>query len=292
MGDSNRFFIFSCVNLFYGIIIPMEMTKYCPRCHTRKTGAEFYKSKTTSDGLSGYCKECVKKTARAYVLAHPEKVKKYRNNAKGKYVEKRRELAREYRQRPEVIAKRKEREASKEYKQKAHEYYLKNRERIISYAKKYREDNLDKVKETQRKYRESHADELRAKKTEYARTSPVAKAQRARYKKRRLERDPVFATKERMRKFLVDSFLRRGYKKNSHSEEIIGCDWQTLMNHLFETWRQRYGTVYAGEDYHIDHIIPLSEAKTEDEVIKLCHYTNLQLLKPSDNLSKSNKIEL
>lgn len=86
--------------------------------------------------------------------------------------------------------------------------------------------------------------------------------------------------------------MRRGYKKDSKSQEIIGCDWPTFTKHLFKTWEKRYGTLYAGEDYHIDHIIPLSEAKTEDEVMKLCHYTNLQLLKPSDNLSKSNKIEL
>lgn len=181
---------------------------------------------------------------------------------------------------------------TEEYKRKAHERYLRNREKRLAYQRRYNAENAEKIKEIQRNYRKTHADEIRKRKTIYARTSPVAKAQRARYKKRRLERDPVFATKERMRKFLVDSFLRRGYKKNSHSEEIIGCDWQTLTNHLFETWRQRYGTVYAGEDYHIDHTIPLSEAKTEDEVIKLCHYTNLQLLKPSDNLSKSNKIEL
>lgn len=270
----------------------METTKYCPKCHTRKSGSEFYKSKTTSDGLAGYCKECNKKVARAYILAHPERVKRYQTNAKGKYTERRKEWAKEYRQRPEVKAKAKERYATAEYKQKAHERYLRNKEKLLAYSKAYYEEHKEQAKEYKKKYRAKNADMIRQQKTIYARTSPVAKAQRARYKKRRLERDPVFATKERMRKFLVDSFLRRGYKKNSHSEEIIGCDWQTLTNHLFETWRQRYGTVYAGEDYHIDHIIPLSEAKTEDEVIKLCHYTNLQLLRPSDNLSKSNKIEL
>ena len=270
----------------------MEVTKYCPKCHTRKSGSEFYKSKTTSDGLAGYCKECNKKVARAYFLAHPERVKRYQANAKGKYTERRKEWAKEYRQRPEVKAKAKERYATAEYKKKAHERYMRNREQRLEYSKKYREKNADHYKELQRSYRLKNADKIRQQKTIYARTSPVAKAQRARYKKRRLERDPVFVLKERARKTIADSFLRRGYKKDSKSQEIIGCDWPTFTKHLFKTWEKRYGTLYAGEDYHIDHIIPLSEAKTEDEVIKLCHYTNLQLLRPSDNLSKSNKIEL
>lgn len=270
----------------------MEVTKYCPKCHIRKSGTEFYRSEHTTDGLAGYCKECSKKVARAYILAHPERAKRYRANSKGKYSNYRKEYDKEYRQRPEVIAKRKARQATQEYKQKAHERYLKNREKRIEYAKKYREANLEKVTEIQRLYRKNNASKIRVKKSLYARTSPVAKAQRARYKKRRLERDPVFVLKERARKTIADSFLRRGYKKDSKSQEIIGCDWPTFTKHLFKTWEKRYGAVYAGEDYHIDHIIPLSEAKTEDEVIKLCHYTNLQLLKPSDNLSKSNKIEL
>jgi hypothetical protein len=41
--------------------------------------------------------------------------------------------------------------------------------------------------------------------------------------------------------------------------------------------------------WHIDHIIPLSSAKTEDELKQLCHYTNLQPLWAADNIKKSNK---
>jgi hypothetical protein len=41
---------------------------------------------------------------------------------------------------------------------------------------------------------------------------------------------------------------------------------------------------------HIDHITHLSSVKTEEEVYKLCHYSNLQPLWAEDNLKKENKI--
>jgi len=37
--------------------------------------------------------------------------------------------------------------------------------------------------------------------------------------------------------------------------------------------------------------VPLSTAKSEDEVLSLCHYENLQLLKPEDNIEKSDSLE-
>jgi hypothetical protein len=43
-------------------------------------------------------------------------------------------------------------------------------------------------------------------------------------------------------------------------------------------------------EWHIDHIIPLSSAKTEDELYKLCHYENLQPLWAEDNLKKGARI--
>jgi hypothetical protein len=42
--------------------------------------------------------------------------------------------------------------------------------------------------------------------------------------------------------------------------------------------------------WHLDHIKPLSSAKSIEEMESLCHYTNLQPLWWRDNLSKSDKI--
>jgi hypothetical protein len=41
--------------------------------------------------------------------------------------------------------------------------------------------------------------------------------------------------------------------------------------------------------WHLDHIIPLDSGKNQEEVEKLCHYTNLKPLWAEVNLKKSNK---
>jgi hypothetical protein len=51
-----------------------------------------------------------------------------------------------------------------------------------------------------------------------------------------------------------------------------------------------YGQGKNNETWHIDHIIPISLAKTEEEVYKLNHYANLRPMWCSDNIRKSNKI--
>jgi hypothetical protein len=43
-------------------------------------------------------------------------------------------------------------------------------------------------------------------------------------------------------------------------------------------------------EWHIDHIVPLSSAKSEAEIIFLNHYSNLQPLWAKDNIQKSNKM--
>jgi hypothetical protein len=81
------------------------------------------------------------------------------------------------------------------------------------------------------------------------------------------------------------------FNRNKQSLEILGCSVEEFRNHIENKFQsgmswENYG--YYG--WHIDHIIPLSSAKTEKEIYELCHYTNLQPLWAKENLKKSNKL--
>ena len=46
------------------------------------------------------------------------------------------------------------------------------------------------------------------------------------------------------------------------------------------------------EKLHIDHIIPIISADSEQRILELNHYTNLQWLTEQDNLIKGSKIDI
>ena len=73
--------------------------------------------------------------------------------------------------------------------------------------------------------------------------------------------------------------------KISKTQEILTCSFKEFKSHIesqFEdwmTWDNR--GLYNGElnyGWDIDHIIPISSAKTEEDVIRLSCYTNLTLV--------------
>lgn len=110
------------------------------------------------------------------------------------------------------------------------------------------------------------------------------KIQRNSVKKRKIN-DPVYAVKCSIKSLLSvcikQGYLRKGMKPN----QIIGCTIEELKFHLekqFESWMnwENYGKYNKELNYgwDIDHIVPLSSAKTEEDVYKLNHYTNLQPL--------------
>jgi hypothetical protein len=84
--------------------------------------------------------------------------------------------------------------------------------------------------------------------------------------------------------------------KDQNTLSIVGLDsWDCFRKHIenkFESgmnW-DNYGIGQNNTTWHIDHIIPISSAKTLEEVKKLSHYSNLRPMWGSDNIRKSNKM--
>lgn len=110
------------------------------------------------------------------------------------------------------------------------------------------------------------------------------------YRKRKKENeDPMTGFIQIMRVCIRKSLSRNGYTKKSRAHTILGADWSVVKLHMESLFKEGMTWENHGE-WHIDHIIPISSGKTEDEVIKLCHYSNLQPLWAEENLLKSNKI--
>lgn len=101
--------------------------------------------------------------------------------------------------------------------------------------------------------------------------------------------DSTYLIKGRVRARLSNAFKRLERGKGKPTQAIIGCDWATLKSHIESkftdgmSWDNR-------SQWHIDHIVPLSSASTEEELMNLCHYMNLQPLWALDNIRKSSNI--
>jgi len=166
-----------------------------------------------------------------------------------------------------------------------------NKERLALYNKKWKEENKEKLEEYRLANREKF---LMASKEWQKNNRERANKSHIKYVRNRIKRDSLFKFKQITRSLINKSFNRANGKfiKNRKSEEILGCSLDCFKEYILSKCPE--GTKledFHQFGYHIDHIIPISLANSEQEVMKLCHYTNLQPLWWSDNISKSNKIE-
>lgn len=180
-------------------------------------------------------------------------------------------------------SKKKYRENNREkLKQKSTEYYEINKERY----KDNRDKNKDKIKEYHKNYYKKNKDKIQEKVKQYVidNKEEVNKRQQD-WRKRKLETDNLFKLSYIISKKLRKLFKRTGYIKNNTKEEILGCtllEFKQYLENQFEVWMNwenkglYNGTPNFGWD--IDHKTPISTACSEEEIIKLNHYTNLQPL--------------
>jgi len=173
------------------------------------------------------------------------------------------------------------REENKEYKKKAdRKWREENQEYKAKRDKKYQESNIERINKRRAVYRDENREAINSRNRQFNRS----------YREENKD-NPLFILKGRLRARLWLALKKRGYKKTSKTQQTIGCDWETLKNHIESHFIN--GMSWDNTDkWHIDHIIPLAAADNEKEVYYLSHYKNLQPLWEFDNLSKNDDYDL
>jgi hypothetical protein len=162
------------------------------------------------------------------------------------------------------------------------ERYLQKKNHILSLNAIWRTENADYKRDIGRRHYHKNKEKF----------SQYQKDNRQLINRRKRERkksDPLFKLNITLRNRIRKFFKESGYDKGRSGIKLVGAPLPTVKNHIELLFKDGMSWSNHG-DWHIDHIIPLSSAKSKEELIKLCHYTNLQPLWAKENLSKYNKI--
>lgn len=256
--------------------------------------AEFWpKSKESKDGFRQPCKRC--KSIRD---------KEYRERTAERQKERSRAYYEAHKEQHAAYAKAYRESHQEETIERRRKYYAENKEQILAKQHAYRLEHLDREKENHRRYYQEHRKEVLEKCKTYQdahKAEVVERVNRWRDENReyfnsrlreKKKNDPRYRLMCKARAAVAWSFGRKGYRKNNTAYELTGLCSSDLTDHLLETFRNNYGREWDGvEAVHIDHIIPLATAESIDDVKRLCHYTNLQLLTAEDNLRKRDSLD-
>lgn len=232
--------------------------KICSKCKQTKDFSLFSKDKGRKDGFQPSCKDCHKK----YLAENKLKIQISRRN--------------HYFANKEILLEKSKqhRDSNKEkLKIRSLNYYSKNREKILSKTKSYRESNKDVIAEQQKLYYAENKEKLLAYNSEY----------------RELNNDEIRKQREQYRvtnrsRCAASDARKRAKRLRATPSWLTDEDFDNIQE-FYEI--SRMFKIYTGQEYHVDHIVPL-QGKT---VCGLHVPWNLQILPAKENLSKHNKFQ-
>ena len=270
-------------------------TKICSKCKEEKNPIEFYANSKTKDKRELSCKECrnkeknkesLKVTQKEWRENNKEYIKEYNRNID-------KEKKDEYRQNYNIKNKDKIEIYKKSDKRKnsQNKWREDNKDKINNYQNKWREDNKDKSKEyndNNKDYRKKYYENNKEKIVKYGKERREKENYYTNYNNRireRMREDIVFRLKTSIRRSIWNSLNSMNYTKKSKTFVILGISYNEFKLYIeskFEEWMswENYGKYDGSLNYgwDLDHITPISSAKTEEDVIRLNNYTNFQPL--------------
>ena len=167
--------------------------------------------------------------------------------------------------------------------------YANKKEQICQQIKQYKELNKNSVRERSKKYRDSNKETLAQKNKEYRqKNKEIIQKKSNDYRSVRAKKDPMYSMKLRIRSRTRLIFKKRKWNKSAKFDEYLGCTLDFFKTHIESLFLD--GMSWENRNlWHLDHIIPLKAASTPEELIRLCHYTNIQPLWALDNIKKGAK---
>lgn len=251
--------------------------KNCSKCQIEQSEENFYKCKSTKDGLENVCKNC---------RNEKRKTDEYKN------------------QRSLYDKERYEKNKDKIAEQKI-DYYMENKEKISKQKKEYCKNNKEKIKNYRISNKEKfkkYEDKRKVKKLEYY------KLYYDKNKDKIMEQKKIYIGKYMLterykitkiwRTVLYSTLKRMNTPKSEHTDELLGYSSNELKKHLESLFTPEMSWNNYGE-WHVDHIIPVSQFNPDTPVSVVCSLNNLQPLWATTreienvvyegNLNKGNK---
>lgn len=228
-------------------------TKTCIHCGQNLPEDFFYK------GQGRRCKACSKKFSKEYWEKYRHLISEQKKGYYKAVIVERREQRRVLKYGANKI-ERKIKSKQKEIENRK-KYYVANKEKYLTYGKNWAKNNRVYINKKL---------------------------------KERLEKDPLFRIAGQLRTRLYLHLKGKNTRKKQNPFTLTGCTLSALKSHLESlflpgmSWENhtRYG-------WHIDHIKPCSsfDLTKKEEQYKCFHYTNLQPLWATFNISKGDKFE-
>lgn len=232
----------------------------CSKCNKSLEESEFDKRKTSKSGYSPWCKDCRRAYSRKYSSERRKNdpgylVKLKLSKAKHLRSEKGRQKRREYRQLEKV------KEQEKEY---GRQYYYANKEKRLKTASDWFKKHPDKRKIYNRSFYD------------------------------KVKNDPLYRLSQRLRRLIKIACRKKGLIKRKSTFKLLGFTPMDVFNALKQYLDKPCiicGVVIIdilSSSSHLDHIIPISVAKTMEDIIRLNQLSNLRLICRTCNIKKSD----
>jgi hypothetical protein len=158
-------------------------------------------------------------------------------------------------------------------KRRAH--YAANKERILARGIAYAAKTKEKKAATSKVYRQANKE--------------LIKSKNKLYQKERRKTDKLYNVAHSVRRRLREILSNNNWNKNTKFSQYIGCTNEEFLHHIESQFTEGMSWDNRAE-WDLDHIMPISSAKDEEQLYDLCHYLNIKPLWKLDNKKKSNKI--